>query len=113
MSDLLAEWFGWRGRSNRRRAAPRLEALEDRLAPAAINWVNRLSATDTFTTQERAVVDQAIDAWSRIILDFDGDPFNAPRTFNVTISGGSTSGLNLVNSSGSATVAGLADQYSA
>jgi Ca2+-binding RTX toxin-like protein len=103
-----------RGRAARRPGnyRPRLELLEDRTLPA-ITWSNRLTATDTFTSAERAVVDQALRHWDSLLVDFDNDPSNAPHTVNVTITGGSTSGLDLgggiLASSGSftATAAGL------
>src|SRR5438552_7433287 len=91
-----------------RRASFRLEALEDRLVPAPIVWTNRLTATDTLTAAERAVVDAAIRTWQDIIVDFDSNPNNGVGSFNVSISGGSTSGLDLGGSTGAST-----DQYAA
>jgi Ca2+-binding RTX toxin-like protein len=61
----------------------------------AITWVNRLTATDTFTAAERVVVDQALRYWDSLIADFDNVSTNAPHTFHVTLTGGSTSGLDL------------------
>ena len=91
-----------------RRVSFRLEALEDRLVPAPIVWTNRLTATDTLTAAERAVVDAAIRTWQDIIVDFDSNPNNGVGSFNVSISGGSTSGLDLGGSTGAST-----DQYAA
>jgi Ca2+-binding RTX toxin-like protein len=105
----LLTWLGNRKAPGRRPTArPRLESLEDRLVLASINWVNRLTASDTFTAAERAVVDQAIRTWENIIRDFDNDAGNGTGSFDVTITGGSTSGLDLGD-----TTAGQADQFDA
>jgi hypothetical protein len=73
-------------------ARPRLglEVLEDRTVPTIV-WVNRLTATDTFTPAERAVVDQAITIWNGIVTNLH----NGTNRLNVTITGGSQSGVNL------------------
>jgi hypothetical protein len=63
----------------------RLERLEERLAMANIVWVNEFDASNTFDTAERNLINAAIGTWENIILDFDSDPNNAPRDFNVTI----------------------------
>ena len=68
-----------------------LVALEDRTLPSNIVWVNRLTATDTFTPTERADVDQAIAVWSNLIVNLN----TASNTLDLTILGGSNSGLNL------------------
>jgi hypothetical protein len=73
---------------------PAFEALEDRLVPSTINWVNR-GAGDQFTAAERKVVDHAISIWQGLIVDLDSDPTNGSGTLDVEISGGSTSGLDL------------------
>ena len=53
------------------------EALEHRRLLSTINWVNRGDGTDNFDTTfganddlARAVVDAALDAWERLITDF-------------------------------------------
>src|SRR5262245_61878645 len=68
----------------------RVELLEDRTAPAIV-WVNRLTATDTFTPAERAVIDQAIAIWNADIANFN----NGTNTFELTATGGRNSGLDL------------------
>ena len=73
----------------------RLERLEDRIVLANIVWANEFDATNTLTGEERDVVRAAIQTWEDIILDFDCDPNNAPGQFDVTIIGGSTSGLDV------------------
>jgi hypothetical protein len=49
-----------------------LEVLEDRLAPAIINWTNRASFTGfgTKTTLARGVIDEAILHWMTVIENF-------------------------------------------
>lgn len=103
LSRLLSRRSGPRQR--RRSVDLNVEALEER-ALLAITWVNRLAASDTFTAAERAVVDQAVSFWNRIILDFDSDANNAAHTFNVTITGGSSSGINLGGN-----ILGVTDTY--
>src|SRR5687768_18279037 len=80
----------------------RLELLEDRRVMANIVWVNELGAGDGFTSAERAVVKAAIQAWEEIILDFDSDPNNAPKEFNLTVEGGSLSNVDLGGNLGQA-----------
>src|SRR5687767_7677500 len=53
------------------------EALEERRLLSTINWVNRGDGTDNFDTTSgtnddlaRAVVNAALDAWERLITDF-------------------------------------------
>jgi hypothetical protein len=53
---------------------PRLEALEGRLAPAIINWVNRNDFDNEYggnTMTARQVIDTAILEWSRVIQSFN------------------------------------------
>jgi hypothetical protein len=89
-------WFVSPRQSGPRRTRLRVELLEDRTVPAIV-WVNRLTATDTFTPQERAVIDQAIAIWNGDIADFN----NGNNTLNLTVTGGRNSGLNLgTNASG-------------
>ena len=74
----------WRGRNRsgtfnaaiRRRSV--CEPLETRRLLSTINWVNRGDATDSFDEVfganddlARAVVDAALDAWERLIVDFN------------------------------------------
>lgn len=73
------------------------ETLEPRRLLSTINWVNRGDATDSFDEVfganddlARAVVDAALDAWERLIVDFnqDIDPLGGvinPNTLNVTL----------------------------
>jgi hypothetical protein len=79
---------------NHRSARPllrlRVEVLEDRTVPTIV-WTNRLTATDTFTPAERAVVDQAITIWNGIVTNLH----NGSNVLRVTITGGSQSGLDL------------------
>src|SRR5262249_5897153 len=70
-----------------------LELLEDRTVPSNIVWVNRLTATDTFTPAERAVVDKAVAVWSNLIVDLH----TLNDTLNLTILGGANSKLDLGN----------------
>ncbi len=114
MKRFLKNLLGTRAKRTVRKAGrgglkPHFEALEDRLVPSHIDWVNRLTPTDTFTAAERAVVDQALDCWRNTILDLDATPSPFfPKTFQVFITGGSTSGVNL-----GGTVSGLAGLYQA
>jgi Ca2+-binding RTX toxin-like protein len=74
------------------------EPLEERRLLSTINWVNRGDGTDSFDTvfganddAARAVVDAALDAWERVIVDFnqDIDPTPGvinPNTLNITLS---------------------------
>ncbi len=80
----------------RRRVRLAVEPLENRLTPTAIVWSNRGTATDTFTPAERVVVDQAVAYWEQLTIDI-GLP--APR-LDVTITGGTNSGLHLGGASG-------------
>lgn len=68
----------------------RCEPLEPRALLTALVWVNRLTASDTLTVAERAVVDQAIAWWNTLVID---RPQQGP--LSLTVLGGSASGLNL------------------
>jgi Calx-beta domain/Matrixin len=102
---LKSSWFRWFRRrfglkeTPRRRSAlvPALEVLEDRMVPSTIVWTNRLKPSDKFTRAERAVVDQAIATWEKLIVDFNHFPPTSPveDELSITIRGGSRSGLNL------------------
>lgn len=74
---------------------PAVEALEDRVVPSTITWVNRGDAVDdsdrfgeVFGAQAetaRRVADAAIDAWERVITDFNYGG-SQPDNFDLTLS---------------------------
>lgn len=75
-----------------------IEQLESRRLLSTINWTNRGDGTDSFDTVfganddlARGVIDAALDAWERVIVNFnqDTDPgagVTNPNTLNVTLS---------------------------
>lgn len=83
-----------RGRSRGAHAAsraPAIEALEPRQLLSTINWINRGQFSDRFNSTfgadadlARSVVDAAIDAWERVITDFNRP--GGGETINVNIS---------------------------
>jgi hypothetical protein len=87
---------GRQGKRGRRRidgiasAAQRAcEALEERRLLSTITWVNRGDGTDSFDTVfganddlARGVVDAALDAWERVIVDFNQDIDPGPGVIN-------------------------------
>jgi hypothetical protein len=82
-------------RPRRRNAVPLLEPLEGRALPAAIVWVNRGLASDNFDAAfgagapadaARAVVDAAIDAWNRVVTNFNHAAGIGPPDLQETIS---------------------------
>jgi hypothetical protein len=109
LADLKSRFSSSRqpktGRKNDR-YRPRLEVLEDRVVPSTIRWVNRGNG-DGFTglfgtalidtnnngtpdtprdTVARRVVDAAIDAWERVIEDFNYSEGNYIYKLTVNIS---------------------------
>ena len=86
------------------RFRPQVEGLENRVVPSTIEWVNKgstTSDTDNFNSvfgdnadTARAVVEAAIDAWERVIVDFGwedvpilgGIVVPAPSKFELTLS---------------------------
>jgi hypothetical protein len=76
------------------------EQLEDRRMLSAIVWTNR--GADGFSLEQRSVVDAAIDAWERTIVDFNNDADD--NTFSVEISLTDLSGI-------SATALGISDMF--
>lgn len=68
----------------------RCERLEGRTLLAAVVWTNRLTASDTLTAAERAVVDEAIAWWNVLVID---RPQQGP--LSLTVLGGNSSGMNL------------------
>lgn len=68
----------------------RCEALEPRALLAALVWTNRLTASDTLTAAERAVVDQALAWWNTLVIE---RPQVGPLA--LTILGGAASGMDL------------------
>ena len=77
-----------------------LERLESRWLMASVDWINRLSGSDTFTVEERAVVDRAIEIWNEIVVDRPG-----VGALQLTVTGGATSGTNLGGSIAAQTTA--------
>jgi Ca2+-binding RTX toxin-like protein len=88
----------------------RLEALEDRTLPSSIVWTNRGNATQdpddfnkvfgTNAATARTIVDAALDAWERVISNFNFS--NGSNTFEVDIS------MSNNNDNGGASSTGLA-----
>src|SRR5688572_13661104 len=71
------------------------ETLEDRRLLSAIIWVNRGQASDNFDAAfgagapadaARAVIDAAIDAWNRVVTNFNHDDGIGPPDLEETIS---------------------------
>lgn len=81
-------------RSRQRHRRLEVEALEDRVVPSTITWVNRgnaLSDSDNFASvfgaqaeTARRVVDAAINAWERVITDFNY-AFSFSNNFDLTV----------------------------
>src|SRR6516164_5962427 len=62
----------------RQRWPLRLEALEDRVTPSTIQWVNENDAANNFNAvfgnradQARAVINAAINVWQMVIVNFN------------------------------------------
>ncbi|HET6575770.1 MAG TPA: calcium-binding protein [Fimbriiglobus sp.] len=84
-----------RRRAPERRRPLAVEPLEDRTVPSSIVWVNRGQASDNFDTAfgagapadaARAVIDAAIDAWNRVVTDFNHAAGIGPPDLQETIS---------------------------
>src|SRR5215217_79036 len=99
---MRISFFGWLPRRKRglkqaprrapRRVGLRLEALEDRVVPSTMHWVNRGNTSgvgndffnDVFganATLARRVVDSALQQWANVIVDLK----NGTNTIDVTI----------------------------
>src|SRR5215211_6655419 len=86
-----------RGGERSRRTRPCvIEMLETRRLLSTINWVNRGLASDRFgevfgasANVARAVVDEAIARWQRVITDFNYS--NGTNTYSLTVAMSATS----------------------
>ncbi len=79
---------------------PRIERLEERTL-LSINWWNKNGLGDTFTADERNLIEQAIEDWETIL------PL---VSFSVFITGGSMSGVDITDCGGGPAL-GCAGEY--
>ncbi len=91
---LLLGWPSHKARKARKSDRPvarslRCEPLESRMLLAAVVWTNRLTASDTLTVAERAVVERAVAWWNVLVIDRPQGPLS------LTVLGGGASGMNL------------------